>query len=625
MIEPGSDQQSRFSRLFPLLLCFLACFYYYHFFFSRSHVALDIVVHQKTEFKLYWAAENEPFSEKRRAIVDIGPEKSSYSFFLTDLGRVARLRIDPMAAKGGALVKRIAISQNGFKTIDVDFEQVEPLYDITSFSVDQEGLHVDSAGNDPNFLYLPSIERVPVNWLAELVRYALMCLAVFLVSLACAPLRQNFRYVVVMLCVILAYIVAMAAVSKRDVHPDEYVHLDATMYYQENWLPPLIDDPAIENTYSVYGISRLNNGEIYYLLAGKFSRAVAVFQMGELFSLRLFNIFLFACILIYAALSIPARLVALPFILSPQIWYIFSYCVSDAFGLFLCFMAGCELVRPNSSLNRLLDAGRARTPWLAFWGLSITLGLLFLLKINYYPFIGLFYICVIGKIFKIRQNDDTGADSRRVIIRMLLVTLLAMTLAGLRIGADYYVNGPDRQVKILRMEEKTAHPWYKPSTDLHHKHVSMYLKARGTTLWGVIDEHQWFGHSFVTSFGQYGYFTISAPEIYYELAKWAFVAFLVYSFLVIGIKGTMQDRLLALLSICLAVALIGASLYRSWTIDFQAQGRYLFPILPMLGILFARSRHLFETRIFTLLVSQLFFLGVYSFVFIALVSIPRPL
>ncbi|MBE0585829.1 MAG: hypothetical protein IH612_18970, partial [Desulfofustis sp.] len=90
MAEPGRDHTSWSSRLFALLLCALACFYYYYFFAGRSHVALDIVVDQKTEFKLYWAGANEPFSEKRRAIVDIGPEQSSYSFFLTDLGKVER-------------------------------------------------------------------------------------------------------------------------------------------------------------------------------------------------------------------------------------------------------------------------------------------------------------------------------------------------------------------------------------------------------------------------------------------------------------------------------------------------------------------------------------------------------
>jgi hypothetical protein len=616
----GSNQKSRLISLFTLLLCALACFYYYHFFFNRSHVVLDIQVDQQTDFKLYWAAEKKLFSEKRMAEILVSPEQTSYSFFLSDLGSIERLRIDPLEHEGSALVKQIIISQKGYNTLNLDFQKLEPLYDITDFSVDSQGVEIESAGNDPNFLYIPVIKKAPVNWLSEIINYGLICLLIIVVTRSCASLHKDYRYVPVMLGVIFVLIVSMAAISKRNAHPDEYVHLNATRYYQENWLPPPIDDQDIENTYSVYGVSRLNNGEIYYLLAGKFSRAVAVFQISDLFAFRLFNISLFACILLYAAASIPARLVALPFILSPQVWYIFSYCGSDAFGLFLCFIAGCELVRPHSFLNRLLDPQKKRGLLLALTVLPVTLGLLFLLKINYYPFIGLFFLCVIWQLFK----SVAAEDRRRVLTRISLVVLLALTLAGLRIGADYYVNGFDRQEKVAAMQEKKAHHWYKPSTELHKKHISLYLKARGTTLKELVQGHQWFKHSFVTGFGTYGYFTIAAPKIYYELVKWTALAFLIYLFLIIAMQGSMENRLLALLSICLAIALMGASLYRSWTIDFQAQGRYLFPILPMLGILLARSRYLFETRVFTLLVSQLFVLGVYSFIFIALVSIARP-
>ena len=71
------------------------------------------------------------------------------------------------------------------------------------------------------------------------------------------------------------------------------------------------------------------------------------------------------------------------------------------------------------------------------------------------------------------------------------------------------------------------------------------------------------------------------------------------------------------------MALIGVSLYHSWTMDFQAQGRYLFPILCMFGVLLGRCRQLFDTRLFILSVSQLYVLGLYSFIFIALINIPR--
>jgi hypothetical protein len=69
--------------------------------------------------------------------------------------------------------------------------------------------------------------------------------------------------------------------------------------------------------------------------------------------------------------------------------------------------------------------------------------------------------------------------------------------------------------------------------------------------------------------------------------------------------------------------LTGASLHRSWTIDFQAQGRYLFPVLPMIGIILARNRAAVDNRVFILITLHLFLLSIYSFVFIALPAVPR--
>jgi hypothetical protein len=73
----------------------------------------------------------------------------------------------------------------------------------------------------------------------------------------------------------------------------------------------------------------------------------------------------------------------------------------------------------------------------------------------------------------------------------------------------------------------------------------------------------------------------------------------------------------------LAAALIGASLYHSWTKDFQAQGRYLLPILPMLGILCVQCRAYLNPRILTFFTSTMFLLAAYSFICVALLEIPR--
>ncbi len=609
-------QPSRVITWFTALLCLLGCAYYYLFFFNRALVEIDIEVEQKTEFRLYWAAQSQQFSEKRSAGVTVVPEKREYSFFLTDLGRVERLRIDPIKYAGAARLKRLTLSQSGLETIVVDFASIEPLNDIGASEKTAEGLAVAATGVDPYYLFKPDIIAAPIPVLLELARYLAICALILIIVYGCAPLRRDFAFVPVLLAVALCLIVVMASVSKRNAHPDEYVHLEAAVYYKDNLLPPHIEDPAIFQTYSAYGISRLNNGEIYYLLAGKFARLMEALHIKPLLALRAFNIMLFGLIFLYATRSVGARLMAIPLLLSPEIWYIFSYCVSDAFGLFLCFLAGCELVRENSYVNRVLDGNRP-TPVAALILVAILLGLLFLLKINYYPFIALFYIVILYRVW-------LSSESRRVMLsRIVIVSVLALLIAGLRVGADYYVNDVDRSEKLLEMQEKTANHWYKPSTELHKKHVSMYMKSRGTSLKEVLFLHRWFAHTFESGFGKYGYFTISGSQTYYTLMKWCAILLLVYIVAAVAIRGDTEGRLLALLVVGLSLALVAASIHRSWTVDFQAQGRYLFPILPMIGIVLARNRSAIESRLFILLVMHLVLLSLYSFIFVALPAIPR--
>ena len=73
----------------------------------------------------------------------------------------------------------------------------------------------------------------------------------------------------------------------------------------------------------------------------------------------------------------------------------------------------------------------------------------------------------------------------------------------------------------------------------------------------------------------------------------------------------------------LAVGVVLASAYQSWTADFQPQGRYLFPIIPMIAFLFHHYRESLRSRVFNLLFACLFACSVYSFVFIGLKNIPK--
>ena len=622
--QPAGRKEKVLRHLFAVVVALLASGLYYYFFVATARVEVEVEVSQKADFKIYWAKEGQLYAEEHMAGVVAKPERKKYTFFFTDIGKLARLRIDTHNYAGEAVLKRLVITQEGYRPlVFADREQLarlQPLHDIVESVIADEGLRVTTAGNDGNFELPISPERTGFDLLSLLCRLAVVILLALAVYYGASPLAANLRFVPVLLFGTWLLIVAMAGISRENSHPDEYVHMAAIRYYVDHWLPPQIDDPDIGETFSVYGVSRLNNGEIYYLFAGKFHKFLQSMHLPEYFSLRLFNVLLFGLIVLYAIRSRHARMVALPFLVSAQIWYIFSYSASDAFALFFAFIAACEAINPESLLHRYLKGEGALVALGGTVLLGVLLGIVFLLKVNYLPFVAFFYLVLLAKIF---ATDEYFWDKKGAVLRLLLVTLVGLAVYGGRVGVDYLVNGADREAKIAEVQERMASPLYKPSTELHKKHISLYRKARGATLERIVTVDRWFEKVFRSSFGVFGYFTISAGEGFYDLVRWSGVFCLALFFAAVFRGGGWLGGGLAVVALAIAAALIGKSLHHSWTVDFQAQGRYLFPLLPIIGMLYGWHHQVIDRRVILFGVVPLFCLAGYVFIFEALLRIPR--
>ncbi len=624
LAAPDKAKDRLLKRIFTFFTCLLACALYFHFFINAASVEIELTVAQKTDFKIYWAAADKPYSEKNMAAVIATPERKHYNLFLTDISKVARLRIDTHSYAGEATLKGLVIRQEGWAPITLttaeQFDKLVPLQEIVESRVDNDGLWVLSSGKDGNFELLLAPEKLGLDlgWL--LLRLAAIAGIVFCVLHCASPLAVNLRFVPVLLFGIWLLIITMAGISKDNSHPDEYVHMSAIKYYQDHWLPPVLDDPSIRNTFSAYGVSRLNNGEIYYLFAGKFHKFLQTFSIPEYFSLRLFNVGLFGLIVLYTIRNRYARMVALPFLVSSQIWYLYSYCASDAFALFFAFLAAVELIDPSSLLHRYLKGDGWLAKLLGLVVLGFLLGIVFLLKKNYLPFVVFFYLVLAVKIF---FTEEFFWEKKAAILRLILITFVGLSVFGLRVGADYLVNGFDREEKIVRLQEEMAHAWYKPGTELHKKHVSLYRKARGATLEKIVQVERWFEKTFRSSFGVFGYFTISGSQVYYDLVRWSGVVLLTIFFAAIFRGGGLVGSGLAIAALGISCGLIGVALYHSWTLDFQPQGRYLIPIIPIFGILYGWNCGAIPRRLLFLGLTPMFLLATYSFIFEALLRIPR--
>jgi hypothetical protein len=420
-----------------------------------------------------------------------------------------------------------------------------------------------------------------------------------------------------LLAFIFALVLVMAGISRFDTHPDEPVHAAAAAYYQDHSLPPVIGDPAIRHTYSAYGVSRLHSGEIVYLLAGKFARLLQPLHLEPYQSFRYFNVLLLFILVLLSIFNPPATVLFLPLLISPQVWYVFSYADSDAFALFILFLAAYQLSMPDSLFNRYAARGFSRKTVLPVLLLGLLAGLSLLVKKNFY----FFHVFVLG--YLAWRLWFLEKEKKVFLRRCLLVALVGLVIAGGWKAADYSVNGFDRAAKLLQCREKFAKPMYKPSTPLHKKHFYLQMKERGTTLRRFIDIDRWGEKSFRSSFGVYGYTSISASFAYYDFVRAAGCILLSLLVVLVVVRGGLQGISLLLLTAATSISLLAVAMYHAWTVDFQAQGRYFLPIIAMCSMLAYYTRQCMRNPLLQFAVLALFFLATYNFIFIGLHDIAK--
>jgi hypothetical protein len=133
----------------------------------------------------------------------------------------------------------------------------------------------------------------------------------------------------------------------------------------------------------------------------------------------------------------------------------------------------------------------------------------------------------------------------------------------------------------------------------------------------------WGAKTFLSAFGSFGFTQYFPPGAFYGLIE--LVGLLLLGYLLYGILVHGPPRLHALVIVMLGCAalLLITLVWRSWTVSFQAQGRYLAPILPMLGILYYHARDYVDQRIVLLGSLAMFLLATYAFVFVGLHDIPK--
>jgi hypothetical protein len=614
----------RKNSLIFLLCCIVFwCWFYLSFILNKAHVEFGLEVSKNNSVEVFWAKEGQGNAKGKRSNIFVHPGSKHYSVILTDLNELAKLRINLASSLGEAKLLYLNIHQDGFLPVYLSgvsgLEKLHPLDQVEKIDLDNSGLRFLSSGNDSGFEFYLQPEKINYSRVKKIAELGIIIVATWLLGICVSSLLIRHRYVLLLLAGAWLLIWVMAVISKHNSHPDEYVHTAATSYYQENWLPPKYDDPAIRNTYSPYGNSRLNYYEIYYLFAGKCQQFVSRLGVAEPINMRFLNVVLFGASLILAVRSPHVRMLAVPFLLSSQIWYVFSYCNSDAFALFICFIAACELSCAGSLFNRYLKTRSTPQLMLSALYLGSLVGLLLLLKKNYYLFSGFAVVFVLIK-HVVRSDRDLR---KTLTYRLLAVALIGTAVFGARVGVDYYVNGADKGEKLAAVKEATAYYKFKPSTPPDKRRSSISLKEQGVDFDTMVDDLPWFEMTFKSAFGVYGYTTIYGSITYYEMVKALVLALLLFFLLSILLRGGNIDRLLVLAMLLFSVTLVYGCLYHSWTVDFQPQGRYMLAIIPMLSLLYGNSYRFVNQTVMAAGILALYSLSLYSFISYGLAQIPK--
>lgn len=607
-------------RGITLSLIFIAL---YHFLVtSLAVVKLEVHTDARTKFKIYYSDSERSWSEKRVGALMVSPGRTHYSMRLANLKKVSELRIDTSEKPATVKVKSISLSQPGFKTVRINseeqFKRIEVGDGVEDFSYTKSGFVVKPASRDPKvFLTLPPLEKKDPGF-SQLFRLLTLVGFAFALAYASKTMFVRLRIVPFAGLAVLVLITVMASVSEYNKHPDESVHVRAAKYYLDHNIPPKIDDPSIADTYSVYGVSRLNSGEVSYFFAGKFGRFLAPLQLPNYLVFRYFNVTLFGLLLLGAVYNRSFRILLIPLLLSPQIWYIFSYFNSEGFALTVILLIAYQMVVPTSPWNRLLaPEGEGCRLW-ELVGIILLLGLLLLLKVNFYLF-GLYMLLY----FIWRLINKKTVFSARSMGRVVLVALAGICVFVSVRGYHAYINDFQKNEKILEAREKYAGELFKPSTPLDKKFVYLQMKDRGVTLTKILTVHRWGEKIFRTSFGEYGYTSVAASFNYYDFVRYLGIGVLLVISAFAIKNGQLEGASLLFITIGCAVLLMMVACFFAWKVDFQAQGRYLLPIVGMCSIFAYHMREKLANLPCLFLLGSMFVVSLYSFIFVGLAGIDK--
>ena len=562
---------------------------------------------------------------------------------------INHLRFDPSMKAGTVVIKKMEITDR-FGNVLQSFKphQLSPAWEIKTFEFLEEGLKVtttdkaidsqinimlDEAWQSHTRPLLFAVTTTLIEWSVIL---ALLIMSIYIWK---RKKERVYRFMdgaffqeklpLIYVGCAFGLILAMVFVGGRTCHPDEWGHITSAGYYSDSWLPGAVDDPKVLKTVSGWGLSYLYHLDIVYWLAGKFAALWQGLVYDDYLRVRLFNAILFLILgFIVACKTRSVPLLSLVLVVSPQIWYIFSYFNGDAFPFFVAILIAWQLMDPDSLTNQYLNSVNLRNNMSGGALFGILVGMMLLSKMNYYLYVA-FVLFIIAWRF-IPEQGYTSSISNRNFLKIkkgIFIAGVALCIYLPPVVYDQYINDFNKHEKILIVAERYAEPEFKPSTlrnDISSSYRCLRLRDKGVSLKELfLQNPEWRDMSFKSFFGLYGNMNLYSDVEYYQAVTYTLGLFFLLVFFCIIRTFPIRDVIFVLFVLFFAGLAVGQSVYNSWVNDYEPQGRYLFVILPMLMIGLAKLPAFFRTRVIPLFSLVFFLLSAWSFLWTALKMIPK--
>lgn len=139
-------------------------------------------------------------------------------------------------------------------------------------------------------------------------------------------------------------------------NPDEIDSVYAVQYYFNHLFSPDVRELPAE-AFSLYGVTRLSELNLYYILAAAIARWFS-FEWAT----RFLGVLLLTILLGFGISKMEKnRYLLCVLLLTPQVWYLYSYCTSDAWDFFIAVFILYQLSDQESMLQKLVKKGLVET------------------------------------------------------------------------------------------------------------------------------------------------------------------------------------------------------------------------------------------------------------------------